>query len=182
MIQIEKDTERVNWKKIKAEYLAGDISYRKLADKYGVSEAALTRKAVKDGWAKKRDEVRSKSEAKAKQKIVEKTAETMADNAAIAADIKRSLLLRLHRIEQKYPFDATEVRAKQGTNIVIYRLRDLTAAYKELMDDGFNNDTEETALANADDMIIRIRTAAVGGENWARGDNGGICTDENKTP
>lgn len=92
VIPIEKEEKRVNWKKIKAEYLAGDISYRKLADKYGVSEAALTRKAVKDEWAKKRDEVRSKSEAKAKQKIVEKTAETMADNAEIASDIKHSLL------------------------------------------------------------------------------------------
>ena len=177
MIQIEKDTERVNWKKIKAEYLAGDISYRKLADKYGVSIDTLERRAKREEWVNERKETYGKITAKARQKIVEKTAETMADNAAIAADIKRSLLLRLQRIEQKYPFDATEVRARQDKNVVIYRIRDLTAAYRELTAD-IPTEDGASLLASADDMLVRIRETT-GGDN---GGGAGYFTNENKTP
>lgn len=53
----------------------------------------------------------------------------------IAADIKKRLLLRLSRIEQKYPFDATEIRTHEGKSTVTFRIRDLTAAYKDLTED-----------------------------------------------
>ncbi len=44
------------WSKIKAEYIAGGISYRKLAEKYQVSFNTLKDKAVKEQWASLRDE------------------------------------------------------------------------------------------------------------------------------
>ena len=66
---------------------------------------------------------------------MQKTAEAVADNAVIAERIKKRLLLRLERIEQKYPLDATEVRTKQGNSTAIFRIRDLTSAYKDLTDD-----------------------------------------------
>ena len=65
----------------------------------------------------------------------QRTADAAADNAVIAADIKKALLLRLKRIEQKYPMDATEVRTRQGNNTAIFRIRDLTGAVKDLTDD-----------------------------------------------
>ena len=64
-----------------------------------------------------------------------KTAEAAADNATIAADIKKRLLLRLQRIEAKYPFDATEIRTHEGKSTVTFRIRDLTAAYKDITED-----------------------------------------------
>lgn len=66
---------------------------------------------------------------------IERTADKAADNAVIAADIKKALLMRLKRIEQKYPLDATEVRTRKGDSTAIFRLRDLTAAYKDLTED-----------------------------------------------
>lgn len=42
---------------------------------------------------------------------------------------------RLKRVEAKYPMDATEVRTRMGNSVAIFRLRDLTAAYKDLTDD-----------------------------------------------
>ena len=41
----------------------------------------------------------------------------------------------MKRIEAKYPLDATEVRSRNGNNTAIFRLRDLTAAYKDLTED-----------------------------------------------
>lgn len=89
------------------------------------------KKANAEGWAKLRRDADSKSVAIAQQK----TAEAAADNATLAADIKRRLLERLRRIEAKYPLDATEVRSRNGNSTAIFRLRDLTAAYKDLTED-----------------------------------------------
>lgn len=125
-----EDKKRVNWNKIRAEYIGGGISQRKLAKKYGVSENTLIKKANAEKWAQLQKETYNEGATKAQQK----TADATADNATIAADIKKMLLLRLQRIGNKYPFDATEIRTKQGENTVIFRLRDLTAAYKDLTD------------------------------------------------
>ena len=89
------------------------------------------KKANREGWQTFRRDADSKSTAEAQQK----TADAAADNAVIAADIKKALLLRLKRIEQKYPMDATEVRTRQGNNTAIFRIRDLTGAFKDLTDD-----------------------------------------------
>ena len=130
MIPIE-DNKRIDWNAIRAEYIGGGISQRKLAKKYGVSDTTLMKKANAEGWHKLREKAESKSTAQAQQK----TAEAAADNAVIAADLKKRLLLRLSRIEQKYPFDATEIRTHEGKSTVIFRIRDLTAAFRELTED-----------------------------------------------
>lgn len=120
-----------DWNKIKAEYIGGGISQRKLAEKHGVSADVLMQKAYREHWAQEREKVISRANAR----IQQKSAEAIANNAVLAADIKRRLLLRLQRIEEKFPLDATEVRTKVGNNTAIYRIRDLTAAYKDLTDD-----------------------------------------------
>lgn len=50
-----------DWKKIKAEYIKGGISYRKLADKHNVPFGTLTRIAGNEKWG----ELKRKSEEKA---------------------------------------------------------------------------------------------------------------------
>lgn len=54
-----------DWKKIKAEYITGDLSYRQLADKYGVPFRTLSDRAKKEQWvalrAKHRERVVTKS-------------------------------------------------------------------------------------------------------------------------
>ena len=64
----------MDWKKIKAEYVAGGTSYRKLCEKYGVSRTTLQRKAKEEKWC----ELRSQAEAKTAAKIVE----SVSDNSA----------------------------------------------------------------------------------------------------
>ena len=125
------DEKRIDWNAIKAEYIGGGISQRKLAKKYGLSETTLMKRANKDGWGDLMRETASRSTAEAQQK----TAEAAADNATMAQDFRKRLLMRLMRIEAKYPFDATEIRTKQKDNTVIFRIRDLTAAYKDLTED-----------------------------------------------
>ena len=130
MIPIETEN-RVDWNAIRAEYIGGGTSYRKLVEKYGVSFAALKLRAKNEKWP----ELRTQAEHKAAIKAAQKTAEAAADNATIAAAIKQTLLLRLQRIAEKYPGDATEIRRKEGAAFCIYRFKDLTDAYKDLTND-----------------------------------------------
>lgn len=53
----------------------------------------------------------------------------------LAQDIRRELLLRLKRTIDRYPIDATEVRQQKDGKMMVYKLRDMTAAYKDLTED-----------------------------------------------
>jgi len=102
-----------------------------LAKRHGLSKSTVFKRSQKEGW----DEQRERTVNAARTLAIERTAEAAADNATLAADIKHRLLERLKRIEAKYPLDATEVRSRNGNSTAIFRLRDLTAAYKDLTED-----------------------------------------------
>ena len=142
MIPIENEGKRIDWNAIRAEYIGGGISQRKLAKKYGVSETTLMKKANAEGWHDLRSAADSKSTAEAQQR----TADAVADNAVLAERIKKKMLLRLERIEAKYPLDATEVRTKQGNSMAIFKLRDLTGAWRDLTDDMPKDNSANNAL------------------------------------
>jgi uncharacterized protein YjcR len=62
------------WKRIKAEYLAGGTSYRKLAEKYGVSFSTLRKVAAKEQWTQLRNNAGAKRDTVLAEKIGEQTA------------------------------------------------------------------------------------------------------------
>ena len=70
-----------DWQKIKTEYITTDTSYRKLADKYGIDQATISRKAKKEDWVSKRQHHADKTQAKIltadTQKKVDRTARLM---------------------------------------------------------------------------------------------------------
>ena len=53
-----------DWNKIKTEYITTDTSYRKLADKYGLDQATIARRAKKEGWVSNRQQNASITQAK----------------------------------------------------------------------------------------------------------------------
>lgn len=54
-----------DWKAIETEYITTDTSYRKLAEKYGLDQATISRKAKKEDWVSKRKHHVSDAQAKA---------------------------------------------------------------------------------------------------------------------
>ena len=50
----------MDWERIKAEYIAGGTSYRKLAEKYDVSFSTLRKVAAKEHWSELRNNVGAK--------------------------------------------------------------------------------------------------------------------------
>lgn len=130
MIPIENE-KRIDWNAIRAEYIGGDISQRKLAAKYGVSWRTLQDRAKREGWSEAKDDTR----AKAVSITCQKAAEAAADNATISESIKKTMLLRLKRIAENYPHDATEIRRKEDGAYCIYRIKDIADAFKSMTED-----------------------------------------------
>lgn len=148
----------VDWNAIRAEYIGGGTSYRKLAKKYGVSINVLSPKATAEGWFNMRKEAETKATAKALQK----TADIAADNATIAARIRTKLLRKLEKeidalpdmigsetrnsvTENEFSQDGRRIqKVKEAAKS--FKLRDLAAAYKDLTADmqiAGNSDIED---------------------------------------
>lgn len=68
----------MDWNKLKAEYIAGGTSYRKLAEKYGIDRNAIQRVAKREKWC----ELKSQAKAKSETEMVD----------AIAKDISKKSL------------------------------------------------------------------------------------------
>lgn len=137
--------EKADWNAIRAEYIGGGISQRDLAKKHSVSYQALKRRSENEGWVKMREDAERMATAKASQKI----AAAAADNATVAARIKSKLLAKLEKeidalpekigsetngtlIEDKNVGRGSKTRTIKSQ---VYKLRDLTAAYKDLTAD-----------------------------------------------
>lgn len=146
----------VDWERIRAEYIAGGTSLRKLADKHGVSVDAIKRKSAKEKWKDERAKTAPTVHQKTVQKMVQRIAESNAENADIASRIRMKLLRRLeHEIDALPDTIGTESREESSTKqdgkpatrqSRAYKLRDLTAAYAELM----RSDTETARAATPD--------------------------------
>lgn len=141
---------RVNWNAIRAEYIGGATSYRQLSQKYGVSKDAVARRAKAENWQSAAEEARDKVRAKS----IQKTAEISSNNAVIAARIQEKLLRKIEaEIDAMVDGQGSEWRERsmemqsiedaEGETIAkvprtvttVRRIRDLTAAYKDLTAD-----------------------------------------------
>ena len=103
-----------------------------MAEKYGVNRNLLMRIAQREKWKDKRD----KAEAKALERVEQKTAEIVADNATLCEQIKTKLLQKLSKLVDAFPeTGAGELRKKDsdGTEL-IYRMKDIAAIYESLSD------------------------------------------------
>ena len=80
-----------DWQKIRAEYITTDISYRKLADKYGLDQATIARKAKKEDWVSKRQHHADKTQAK----ILDADTKNKADRAARLMTVADKLLKKV---------------------------------------------------------------------------------------
>lgn len=139
----------VDWERIRAEYIAGGISYRKLADKYKLQIDTVKKRAAREGWRKECAEIAPKLHQETVQKAVQKASDEASDNAAIAQRIRGKLLKRLEREIDNMP-DVTgtdshqshsqRIRGENGNYTIkdtyrAYKLKDLTAAYRDLTSD-----------------------------------------------
>lgn len=105
----------MDWKKVKAEYIRGGVSYRKLAEKYGVSFSSVRRRAEKENWT----DLRTQAEQKISTKIVEKVASQEAQRVDAFQNLADKLL--------RHITDNIDLLASNATSV-----KDITVAIKNL--------------------------------------------------
>lgn len=82
------------WQKIKAEYISGGTSYRKLAEKYGVPRTTLERKAKEEKWT----ELRRQAECKTEAKLLDAISDDAAETAVTINDVANKLLDKIYEM------------------------------------------------------------------------------------
>lgn len=111
-----------NWNKIKAEYMAGGTSYRKLADKYDVSIRSLQRRASKEKWV----DLRQQTVDKAAAKIVDSISTQQARRYQRLQDVTDKLLDKLEGIVERVCLEEMVLDK--------YTMKQITGALKDIKD------------------------------------------------
>lgn len=105
----------MDWKRIKAEYIAGGTSYRKLAEKYNVPFGTLRRIAKQEEWTQKRTQV----EHNVDTGIVDSVSQKETKKAVDIIDVADKLLDKIEELAETLVVDTQS-------------LKQLTSALKDL--------------------------------------------------
>ena len=73
-----------DWKKIKTEYITTNTSYRKLAQKYGISYQAICRRSQDEHWGEQREQHTNKTVTKTLDRISDKQVDRAANLISVA--------------------------------------------------------------------------------------------------
>ena len=96
-----------DWKKIEAEYITTDTSYRKLADKYNVDQATIARRAKKEDWVSKRQHHADKTQAK----ILTADTQRKVDRVGRLMTVADKLLKKVEQaVDQEGPMSANAIK------------------------------------------------------------------------
>ena len=88
----------MDWKRIKAEYIAGGISLQKLADKYGVSFSTIQKKSMEEKWG----DLRKKNRRKVEEKIIDSVSSKEAKKAVDIIDVADKLLEKIEAAAEQF--------------------------------------------------------------------------------
>lgn len=107
----------MDWNKLKAEYIAGGISYRKLAEKHGVSFNTLKTIAIRENWT----DLRQQADNNTTTRMVEQVIEENTKHTVGIYDVADKLLAKIETmIEQE--------------GLTTQSLKHLTSAIKDIKD------------------------------------------------
>jgi hypothetical protein len=81
-----------NWEEIRLEYIHGQISYRKLAEKHNVSFSALQKHGIAEDWTQQRADYRYKTATELGQRLREQHIDAKTTAARVAYDVISSWL------------------------------------------------------------------------------------------
>ena len=96
-----------DWQAIKTEYITTDTSYRKLAQKYGVSTTQICNVGRDEKWVEQREQYLNKTTAK----TLEKISQQEANRAAKIHSVADKLLLKIEALVDRPGMVPKDVRS-----------------------------------------------------------------------
>ena len=108
------DQKRIDWKKIKAEYVTGEISLANIAKKYGVSASAVQKKSVKEKWAAEKRKQHKKAADKVAKKLNDKNVRNTVSDIERVCSAASKLIAKINRaIDEVDRREKVTVRTKK---------------------------------------------------------------------
>lgn len=102
---------KVNWEKIKTEYITTDISQRKISAKYGIGTVAISTHSKAEGWVEARKQYKAKTVAK----TIEKTSTREANRLARLMDTtSKAIDVAARAFEDKSQFNRYLIDRKEA--------------------------------------------------------------------
>ena len=139
----------MDWKRIKAEYIAGGTSLRKLAEKYGVSFSTIQKRSMEEKWG----DLRKKNRRKVEEKIIDSVSSKEAKKATDIVDVADKLLEKIYEmldIDPKVPYNTQNIK-------------NLTSALKDLKEiKGFKSEAD---MREQEARIAKLRKEAEADDN-----------------
>ena len=136
----------MDWNKLKAEYIAGGTSYRKLAEKYGIDRNAVQRVAKREKWC----DLKSQAKAKSETKMVDSVAKDIAKKSIKINDVADKLLDKIAELLDVSEFVDSQV------------IKQCTSALKDIKDiKGIKSDID---LREQEARIDKLRKDAMAEE------------------
>jgi hypothetical protein len=141
--------EERSWDALREEYATGSMSLGALARARGVPLNAVKRHSRAEGWVAMRREakaVRDRSDdgngvreieaERSSTAVRDGAVDSVAEDVRVAIRVRNKLLLKLENATDEIPCDATEMKVQEDSKTMkLLKLRDLTAAYKDLVED-----------------------------------------------
>jgi hypothetical protein len=110
-----------DWKAIKTEYITTDTSYRKLAQKYGVSYNAIGNRSRDEKWQELRDQYLSKTMTKTMNAI----ASQQASRAARLQSVADKLLAKVEKLLDENEGLLADTQAAKDVSVILKNLKDI---------------------------------------------------------
>ena len=110
-----------DWQSIKTEYITTDTSYRKLAQKYGVNQTNIAKRASKEKWVEERNKNASKTLSKTLNAIGSKQAERTAKLIGVS-DLLLDKVKSLLEADEELLMDTSIMK---DVSVILKNLKDI---------------------------------------------------------
>ena len=109
----------VDWLVIKNDYINGGGSYRKLAEKYGVSFSALEKKARAENWKEEKDAQCDRIATELRQKTADVIVQKGVERVERLLSISDNLIGKIERAVAE--LDLAQITNKKKTRVIEYK-------------------------------------------------------------
>lgn len=123
------DLSEKEWEKIKTEYITSDISYRNLADKYGMTYTRLHTRAFEENWKEAREEYKRNLVNKSVDLICEEEAHRIARALRIGDTMLEKVEESLAQIDMMLCRTSTTVKKTETVDGVLADVSTTTEDY-----------------------------------------------------
>lgn len=116
---MESKLSVAQWRKVRMEYVKGNTTYKELAQKYGVGESTIRKRASNEGWREKRNKLDTKVEQKALERVCDARANEFCLIAAVNDRMDAVLDNLLEFVRQQPPKKYDDLRGIESLSKAI---------------------------------------------------------------